>query len=264
MRQLAQNGFTISFLLKNLHIFIGYLMSQNKEYSILIVEDELLIADHISRILNTAGFRNNRIVINVDEAIEAIQTQKPDIVLTDILLSGAKTGIDLGILLHTHYKMPFVYITSHSGSDMLSKAKHTHPNAYLVKPFKKEDLIVAIELALFNSELSTKSAEDAHLIIKDGHAMAQIPYADILWMEAEGNYTQLFTSNNKRRLVRTVITELHQQLPAHDFLRIHRSYVINKNYVTEYKSSLIHIKETKLPVGRTYKELLDEQFKNSK
>jgi DNA-binding LytR/AlgR family response regulator len=144
---------------------------------------------------------------------------------------------------------------------MLSKAKHTRPNAYLVKPFKKEDLIVAIELALFSSELNTKANEDASLIIKDGHAMAQIPYADILWMEAEGNYTLLFTSNHKKRLVRTVITELHQQLPAQDFIRIHRSYVVNKNHVTEYKSSMIHIKDSKLPVGRTYKELLDEQFK---
>jgi DNA-binding LytR/AlgR family response regulator len=236
-------------------------MSVNKEHSILIVEDELLIADHISRILNAAGFTKNHIAINVEEAIEAIQTQKPNIVLTDIMLGTAKTGIDLGNLLHTHYKIPFVYITSHSSSDMLSKAKHTHPNAYLVKPFKKEDLIVAIELAIFSSELNTKSNEDTNLIIKDGHAMAQIPYADILWMEAEGNYTLLFTSNHKKRLVRTVITELHQQLPAQDFIRIHRSYVVNKNHVTEYKSSMVHIKDSKLPVGRTYKELLDEQFK---
>jgi DNA-binding LytR/AlgR family response regulator len=236
-------------------------MSIPKEHCILIVEDELLIADHISRILNAAGFTKNHIAINVEEAIESIQTQRPDIVLTDIMLGTTKTGIDLGNLLHTHYKIPFVYITSHSSSDMLSKAKHTRPNAYLVKPFKKEDLIVAIELALFSSELNTKANEDASLIIKDGHAMAQIPYADILWMEAEGNYTLLFTSNHKKRLVRTVITELHQQLPAQDFIRIHRSYVVNKNHVTEYKSSMIHIKDSKLPVGRTYKELLDEQFK---
>ena len=236
-------------------------MSMYQEQSILIVEDELLIADHISRILNTAGFTNNYIAINVDEAIEAIQIQKPHIVLTDILLNGTKTGIDLGALLHTHYKIPFVYITSHSSPEMLSKAKHTYPNAYLVKPFKKEDLIVAIELALFNAELNTNPNETANLIIRDGHAMAQISFTDILWMEAEGNYTLLFTSNHKKRLVRTVITELHQQLPSQDFIRIHRSYVINKNYVTEYKSSFVYIKDIKLPVGRTYKELLDEQFK---
>ncbi len=236
-------------------------MSLQNNRPVLIVEDELLIAEHISRILKSAGFSNINIAINVDEAINSITNQKPHIVLTDIMLGSSKTGIDLGGLLQNEYKLPFIYITSHSDPEMLSKAKHTHPNAYLVKPFKKEDLLVAIELALFSSESITKPKESQNLIIKDGHAMAQIPYGDILYLEAEGNYTFLHSNTGKKRLIRSVITDLHQQLPAQDFIRIHRSYVINKNHITEYKSSIVHIQEIKLPVGRTYKELLDEHLK---
>jgi len=132
----------------------------------------------------------------------------------------------------------------------------------LVKPFKKEDLIIAIELALFSSELKNKNQEEPKLLIKDGHAMAQIPLSDIFWLEAEGNYTLIHTNNNKKRLIRNVITELHLQLPANDFIRIHRSYVVNKKHIIEYKAGHILIKETKLPVGRTYRELLDNQFKS--
>lgn len=235
-------------------------MSPHSDHSILIVEDELLIAEHISRVLHAAGYSKTFVAINVEEAIDLIQTQKPDIILTDIALGSSKTGIDLGHLLYTHYKIPFVYITSHSSDDVLQKARHTFPNAYLVKPFKKEDLLIAIDLALFNSKLSAKNAEE-YLTIKDGHAIAQLQFDAIVWMEADGNYTTIYTTNNKKRLVRQVITDLHHQLPVQDFVRIHRSYVINKTHVTEYKSSMVHLGDIKLPVGRTYKDTLDSLFK---
>ncbi len=128
-------------------------MSLDKAKCFLIVEDELLIAEHISGILTKAGYVNNTIAISVDEAIESIEKHRPDMVLTDIALGNQRTGIDLGQLLFEQYKISFIYITSHSSPEILTKAKHTHPNAFLVKPFKKEDLLVAIELALFNSEL---------------------------------------------------------------------------------------------------------------
>lgn len=239
----------VSALRKNL------LLQMNKEGLILIVEDELLIAENISRILKNAGYKWVKYVTNVKEAIEVIEIEKPQIVLTDIMLEGDQTGIDLGNLIHTNYKIPFVYITSHSSPEMVAKVKFTHPNAYLVKPFKKEDLVVAIELALFN--VSPVAAEPV-LQIKDGHVVAPIPCKEILWLEAEGNYTIIHCSNTKRRLVRSVITDLHAQLPPSDFLRIHRSYVINRKMITEYSSAFVTINGEKLPVGRTYRDKLNE------
>src|ERR1700752_2398435 len=203
-------------------------MLVNRGYHILIVEDELLIAEHMATVLKMAGYTNYSIAISVKEALEAIAKNKPNIVLTDIALGSDKTGIDLGAMLHQEFKIPFIYITSHVSPDILATAKYTHPNAYLVKPFKKEDLLVAIELALFSSELNTKANDNETLLVKDGHALARIPYAEILWLQAEGNYTLLYTSNNKKRLVRNLITELFQQLPGTNFIRIHKSYGVNK------------------------------------
>jgi two-component system, LytTR family, response regulator LytT len=241
-------------------------MQVNTEPYILIVEDELLIADHISRVLKASGYKNTSIAINVDEAIEYITKQNPVLVVTDIALGSARTGIDLGNLLSTHYKIPFIYITSHSSAEIIARAKYTRPNAYLVKPFKKEDLLVAIELAMFSIELTAKPNEEHYLLIKDGSAIAQIPHNTILWLKAEGNYTELYTNTSdggreKKRLIRNVITELHEQLPANEFLRIHRSYVVNKKFINEYKASHVIIKDNKLPVGRTYREFLDQHFK---
>lgn len=231
----------------------------NTKGLILIVEDELLIADNISRILKNAGYESVTYVTNVDEAISVIENQQPQIVLTDIMLEGDRTGVDLGNLIYTQYKIPFVYITSHSSPEMVAKVKFTRPNAYLVKPFKKEDLLVAMELALFNT--NPDGSSDQVLQIKDGHAVAQIPYSDILWLEAEGNYTVIHCLNTKRRLVRNVITDLHAQITGHDFIRIHRSYVVNRKMISEYSASTVLVNGTKLPVGRTYREKLDEVLK---
>jgi len=222
---------------------------------ILIVEDELLIAEHISRVLTNAGYSKTCCVTNVEDAIAIIEAEQPQMVLTDIMLLGKQTGIDLGSLLHQKYHIPFVYITSHSSSGMINQVKLTHPNAYLVKPFKKEDLLIAIELALFNSSTEVREVAQ-YLIVKDGRAIAQVPYDEILWLEADGNYTLLNTETQKKRLLRYMITDLHQQLPENDFIRIHRSFVVNRTKITEFASAYVVIKNIKLPVGRTYRETL--------
>lgn len=219
----------------------------------LIVEDEFLIAETISEILSNAGFLQVRIVSSVEEAIKEIDIRKPDMVLTDINLGKEKSGIDLGELLHKKYHIPFIYITSHSSPEILGKAKHTRPNAYIVKPFKNEDLMVAIELALFNS---TKEAENVidfcGLIVKEGRAIVRLNANDIKWMESEGNYTTINLVDAKRRVVRIPISELQQQLSAKQFVRIHKSYLVNKKHITEVRANSVFIQDFELPIGRAF------------
>ena len=218
---------------------------------VLIVEDELIIAEHISRILKSAGYRKSNYVTNADDAIAFLQQNSVDIVLTDIMIEGHKNGIDLGARIHSDFSIPFIYITSHSSRELVDNLMKTRPNAYLLKPFKKEDLIVAIELALFNSKASES---EQTLQIKDGHAYAQIPFDDILWIEAEGNYSVIHSKSSKRRLIRSAITELFNQLPEETFIRIHRSYIVNKKMITSYTSSYVVVAGNKLTVGRTFKD----------
>ena len=97
----------------------------------LIVEDEFLIAETISEILKNRGYKKVRLVATIEEAITEIEICKPNMVLTDINLGNQKSGIDLGELLLNKYQIPFIYITSHSSSEILNKAKYTRPNAYI-------------------------------------------------------------------------------------------------------------------------------------
>lgn len=224
----------------------------------LIVEDELLIAETIAEILSSAGFKKHRISTSVEEAVKEIELCKPHMVLTDINLEQEKNGIDLGEILLKKYHIPFIYITSHASQDIINRAKFTHPNAYIIKPFKKEDLLVAIELALFN--YNSKSDRDVNhnnqaLVVKEGRAVVRIDCMDIKYMETDGNYTTI-NLVDKRRVVRIPITELLQQLPPYEFVRIHKSYLINKKYITEIKSNSLFIQELELPIGRSYQQSL--------
>jgi DNA-binding LytR/AlgR family response regulator len=228
----------------------------------LIVEDEFLIAETISEILTNIGCSKIRMVSTVEEAITEIEFRKPQIVLTDINLGREKTGIDLGNLLHTKYHIPFIYITSHSSPEILGKAKHTRPNAYIIKPFKKEDLMVAIELALFNSTTNINNASAyQELIVKEGRAIVRLNCDDIKWMETEGNYTTINLVDAKRRVVRIPISELQQQLPTQQFVRIHKSYLINKKHITELRTNSVIIQENELPIGRAYQAFVLDFFK---
>lgn len=219
----------------------------------LIVEDEFLIAETISEILILAGYSKIRIVSSVEDALEEIKICNPTMVLTDINLGQEKSGIDLGKLLHEQYHIPFIYITSHTSSEILDKAKYTRPNAYIIKPFKNEDLIVAIELALFNSMLQKDSVtNDSELIVKEGRALVHLSCDSIIWLETDGNYTTINLMDTKRRVVRIPISELQQQLSSQQFIRIHKSYLVNKKHITEIRTNSVIVKGQELPIGRAF------------
>ncbi|MBA3665631.1 MAG: response regulator transcription factor [Bacteroidetes bacterium] len=232
-----------------------------KSIGFLIVEDELMIAEMISGILINAGYSKIRIAETLDEAIEMINQVVPDIVLTDINFGKLNTGIDLGKLLFTKYKVPFIYITSYSGSEVVEKAKHTRPSAYLIKPFKEEDLLVAIELAIFNSKNSVNNQQPGEIMIKIGRSLVRLNYNDIKWLESAANYTTLHLVNNKK-IIRMPLSELIEQLPSGQFIRIHKSYVVNKQHVSETSVNSIMIGDFVLPIGRTYKDNVLIFFKN--
>jgi len=114
---------------------------------ILVVEDEIIIAHDIKGILND----DYEVIINiktVEEAIEKIETEKPDLVLLDINLKSEKNGISVGEYLLNKNTIPFIYITSYYDASTLDSVKETRPYGFIVKPFKTTDLLTSVFLAL--------------------------------------------------------------------------------------------------------------------
>ena len=119
---------------------------------VLIVEDEPTIAQEIAFNLEDHGFEVVGIANSTEKAIAIIELNMPDVAMLDISIKGMKSGIELAEIIRERYTFPFIFLTSFSDKDTISKAAHTRPEGYLVKPFRDADLAPALELALIKGQ----------------------------------------------------------------------------------------------------------------
>ena len=115
---------------------------------ILIVEDQFVEANNMRLMLNEAGYAVLPPAASVKIALEILRQEKADLVLLDILLRGEQSGIDLAKILKER-GLPFVYLSANSDKATLNKAKATEPYGFLVKPLRKKDVFVMLEVALY-------------------------------------------------------------------------------------------------------------------
>ncbi len=116
---------------------------------IMIVEDEWITADDIRMSLQSLGYTVTSTVSSGEEAIQNAEKHKPDLVLMDIMLRGEMDGIEAANQIRSRFNIPIVYLTAYTNETVLERAKKTEPFGYIVKPFAKQDLKVAIEIALY-------------------------------------------------------------------------------------------------------------------
>lgn len=233
-----------------------------KKARILIVEDEVVIASDIQTCLEEMGFDVVGIAISATGALSFLETAKIDLVLLDISIKGGMNGIELANTINEKYHLPFVYLTSHSDPKTVQQAVKTKPSGYIVKPFESPDIYTSVLLALNTEQEATpvnsekvESSND-FLFVKDGYDFIKIKFDDLLWVKAAGNYIELHCSENKKYLIRSTIIEMIEKLPFDQFLRIHKTYLVNKNKIRSFNSRSVIIEKEELPIGRAYKENL--------
>jgi CheY-like chemotaxis protein len=115
---------------------------------ILLVEDDDVIAKVADWRLKNLGYTVCGRATTGAEAMELVVNARPDLVLMDINIKGDVDGIETAKMIKDGFKIPVVYVTSHSDGPTLDRAKATHPDGFIVKPFDDKDLRVAIQLAL--------------------------------------------------------------------------------------------------------------------
>lgn len=224
---------------------------------ILIVEDEMLIAANIAMQLESIGYEVVGIVPRGIEAVNSAKLDKPDLVLMDINLKGEMDGIETAIAIQKERKMPIIYLTANSDEAHFNRAKATNPYAFISKPFKKLDLQHAIELAAERilQENCEVKAEMPKLIltdrifVKQNDLMCKILIADILYLEADRNYCQVYTHDKNYLLVNT-LKNMEDKLPTEAFQRVHRSFIVNINQVQEFNHNHLTVGNKILPLSK--------------
>lgn len=240
---------------------------------ILIVEDNVIIADDMQSMLEEIGYEVVDNVIVYEQAVEVLKNNHIDLVLIDIILASDKTGIDLGKHIRDVYNIPFVFVTSNSDKATVENAKTVKPDGYLVKPFEQQDLYTSIEIALSNFNYSKKasSSPQAHsdeedgimsnsvlkdsIFVKKQHLYYRIQFEDIQFIKADNVYLEVNTVD-KKFLVRSPLKDYLEKLPKGKFYRAHKSYIVNVDHIDAINSKDIMINNTLIPISKDFKEFI--------
>ena len=127
---------------------------------VLIVEDEAIVAADLRAKLKRLGYTVVGTASQGESAIQLAAAERPNLVLMDILLAGDMDGIEAADRIRKQYHIPIVFLTAHSDSDTLARAKVTAPFGYLLKPFNERELETHIEMALYRYQIEQALREN--------------------------------------------------------------------------------------------------------
>ncbi len=217
-------------------------MTKQQEAKILIVEDDVIIAEYISEILQEEHFNTIKMAHDLELALYEMEQFKPDIILMDINLSGKNTGIELSKAKNNNATV--IFITGQQDYTLMSEALKTNPDAYLTKPLKRVDLLASINLAMFKKQSQTFQ-------FKDGYDIISLDFNDIKYIVADGNYINIQTIL-KRYTIRKSLNTIAEVLPSEIFKQTHRSYIVNTNKVQRVSTNYVIINDVEIPLSRSF------------
>ncbi|WPR74826.1 LytR/AlgR family response regulator transcription factor [Algoriphagus sp. NG3] len=236
-----------------------------KEERILIVEDDISIAENIQEILELLGYVNTDIANSANQCIKIIKKNRPDLIFMDIKLKGDKDGIELGEIVKQMVDAPLVYVTSYSDPTIIERAKRINPAGFIVKPFNTNDIHAIVEIVLYNKRTKpvTETAavsppsDSPYLVtdavfIKADNAFERVSYEDIHYVEANGNMVTIFTKKRDYN-IRKSMKEIEEILPSQIFLRVQKSYIVHLGQIESFNTKEITLRSgATVQVGRQY------------
>lgn len=125
-------------------------MTSLNNITILVVDDDPLIAHDIVEILKEVGYNAIEPSHTYQNAVDSLKSETIHLAILDINLGSNKTGIDIASHIQKHYQTPYIFLTSYSDDATLEAAQEVSPYGYLVKPFQPPTLLSTIKIALSN------------------------------------------------------------------------------------------------------------------
>lgn len=222
------------------------------EISILIIEDEALIAQNIKMQLENFGYSIAGVYYKYNTALKAINETQYDVVITDINLGNGideKSGLQIAQQVKQIKNCPIIFLTAFSDKDTVKKATALAPSAYLVKPVNAANLFAAVQLAVDNFATKTTAVAEGtetpdYFFVKNGAKLIKVFWKDVYHLEAVKNYVKVKTTEyNSGLLLRGSLQEVLQNrmspLVRTNFVKINRAEAVNKNSITEIGKGIV-------------------------
>ena len=223
----------------------------------LAIDDEPLalelLEDNISQVpfLKLSASCSNPI-----EAMNILQHQTIDLIFLDIQMPGL-TGLQF--IKTITIKPMFILITAYEKYAL--QGYDLDVVDYLVKPVPLDRFIKACNKAWELHQLKTKKETEAepspYFFINADYSLVKVVFADVMWIEGLKDYLKIHLKSTSKPLVaRITMKSIEEQLPPAMFLRVQKSFIISKDYITSVRKNSVFINDVEIPVGDIYKDAI--------
>jgi DNA-binding LytR/AlgR family response regulator len=218
----------------------------------LIADDEPIAREIIANYCGNLPMLT--IVASCDNALEAKAVMQQHHI--DILFLDINMPVLDGISFLKTLKQPPQVIFTTAYREYALHAFDLAAVDYLLKPFSLERFIVAVDKAMEKLQRPVAVAEEMQqdcVFVRTDNKIFRLAYTNIIYAEASGNYTKIVTTQHTL-LPGTTFTAFTQQLPASIFVRVHRSFIINKSFITHIEGNMVYLNKTGIPISNQYKD----------
>ncbi len=232
-------------------------MSPNSHSCVIVDDNEI---DRLTALAHTRQYPLLNIIGVFESATEALlmlQNQPVEVLLLDVDMPGL-SGLELRASL---MEVPVcIFITAYP--DYAAESFAVDAFDYLVKPIRRDRFAHTISRVEAFFELTRKaqlfdlSLGGDTVFIKDGHQQIKLNLHEIVYLEGLKDYTRIVTATHQYTVLSS-IGNLLQSKPFESFLRIHRSYAVQRHFVDRIGAQQVHVQQFTLPVGRSYKSVLN-------
>lgn len=245
----------------------------------LIIDDELAAANVLQLLLerHVPEITQLRLATKIGEAHSLLQTFQPELVFLDIMMPE-KNGFEF---LNEIKKIGFEIIFTTAFNEFAIRAIRFSALDYLLKPLNADELRTAVERFLEKrnhknetdallqnllQNLGKKEEHDFKLAVPTTAGAVFFSPAEIIRLEGEGNYTRFFLADGRKHMSSKTMKEYEEILLQHYFLRVHKSHLVNKNFIEHYRNEgVVALKDkTELPVSRQRKQEVAAQLMNKR
>lgn len=225
---------------------------------ILIIEDDLYVRAGLKELL----IQSNYEVMALDNGsnIEThVKKFNPDLIICDIMMKG-ETGYDvLDRLRAENQIIPFIFLTAKCELKDIRQGMSQGADDYIIKPYRAKDLLTAIEMRIEKNKkigetyykkkkeiLKKDKINKDSVIVIHNKVPVIVKYDDIVFIKAESEYSNIYLENGEKLFVRKLLKYWEDKLPDDKFLRIHRSVIVNLNYIKAIENDMTKSYKVKL------------------
>jgi DNA-binding LytR/AlgR family response regulator len=218
---------------------------------ILIVEDDYDLALNMKEQIIRLGFTTSSVFNNGIEALEYLEIHSAHLLIVDINIQGPIDGIEFVKMVKLKWDIPVIFSTAYIEGDFFNRALATNPEGYLVKPYRMVNLKTSLMLSF--SRINRTSMDVIYntsiLEVRDKGFVVFLKPRDIIMAQSDGLYTKIFTSY-KTYVIPGILKNVEEKLPNDHFLRVHKSFLINTNFISSFNGKFVNVGDFTVPLRR--------------